>query len=124
MNKTEIILYRHKIYKDIYLIRNWNICGGTPETEWFGATKSLKKAIEKLWRYDDKTQDYRLGDLKKEIEEHFFDFEKGKSELKVKITLQKELEFDGYKGTLTKEETYPVSDFEPLILIEKEENNE
>ena len=46
MNKIEIKLYRHKIHKDIYLIRNWSICGGTPETEWFEATKSLKKAIE------------------------------------------------------------------------------
>ena len=115
MNKIEIKLYRHKTYKDIYLIRNWNIMG-SPEAEWFEATKSLKRAIENIWRYDRKIDDYCLIDLDKEIKAHFF--ENGKSELKAKITLKKELEFDGYKGVLTKEEIYPVDDFEPFILRE------
>lgn len=116
MNKIKIKLYRHKIYKDIYLIRNWSICGGSCETEWFEATKSLKKAIENLWDYDTNKKEYYMNDLGQEIERRFF--ENGKSELKAKITLKKELEFDGYKGTLTKEEKYSVNDFEPFILTE------
>lgn len=117
MNKIEIKLYRHKIYKDIYLIRNWNVMGSL-EADWFKATKSLKKAIENIWLYDRNTDDYYLGDLEKEIKGHFF--ENGKSELKAKITLKKEMEFDGYKGELTKEEIYSVNDFEPFVLGEVE----
>ena len=116
MNKIEIKLYRHKTYKDIYLIRNWCICGGSADTEWFEATKSLKKAIENVWGFDVKSNDYYLVDLEKEIKSHFF--KNGKSELKARITLKKDLEFDGYKGTLTKEEIFAVNDFEPFILTE------
>lgn len=116
MNKIKIKLYRHKTYKDIYLIRNWCICGGSADTEWFEATKSLKEAIDNLWRYDGKTQEYFTEDLEKEIKRRFF--EDGKSLLKAKITLKKNLEFDGYKGTLTKEEVFAVNDFEPFILTE------
>ena len=116
MNKIEIKLYRHKVYKDIYLIRNWHICGGTRDTDWFKATKSLKETIDNLMEYDYETQEYYINDLEKEIEKHFF--EDGKSLLKAKITLKKKLEFDGYKGTLTKEEVFAVNDFEPFILTE------
>lgn len=116
MNKIEIKLYRHKIYKDIYLIRNWNICGGTQDTDWFKATKSLKEAIDNLWEYDSKTKEYYIKDLEKEVKSHFF--KNYKSELKARITLKKNLEFDGYKGTLTKEEIFTVNDFEPFILTE------
>ena len=116
MNKIEIKLYRHKIFKDIYLIRNWCICGGGTETEWFEATQSLKKAIENLWRYDSKHDNYYLTNIEKEIKSRFF--ENGKSELKAKIILKKEVDFDGYKGILTKEEVYPLDDFEPFILTE------
>ena len=120
MNKIEIKLYRHKIFKDIYLIRNWSICGGGTETEWFEATQSLKKAIENLWRYDNKHDNYYLADLEKEIKNHFF--ENGESKLKAEITLKKEVDFDGYKGTLYKNEKYSVNDFEPFILGEVKEN--
>ena len=116
MNNTEIKLYRHKIYKDIYLIRNWNLCGGSQDSDWFEATKSLKEAIDNLWRYDSKIKEYFMEDLEKEIKRRFF--EDGKSLLKAKITLKKDLEFDGYKGTLTKEEVFTVNDFEPFILTE------
>ena len=40
MNK-EIVIYRHKINKNIYLIRNWYVCGGSPDTDWFKATNDI-----------------------------------------------------------------------------------
>lgn len=96
-------VYRHKTEKDIYLARNWNICGGGENTEFYYATNDLNRAIE----------DANRGGFLSWIKS--FD-----GKLKAKITLQKEMDFDGYKGRLSKEIAFKVSDFEPIALVEAE----
>ncbi len=108
MNK-EIVIYRHKTNKDIYLIRNWYICGGGPDTNWFEATKDIYEAIKNSKDNDDRT-----------IEEAYKSRAFPK-ELKAKITVSKEFDFDGYRGTLKKELLFKVADFEKITLIIKED---
>ena len=107
----EIILYRHKTNKDYYLVRNWSICGGNPDTNWFEATDSIYKAIRESKNYAGKF-------IKEAFEDRPFQNE---DELKAKIEITKEFEFDGYKGNLTKELVFNVSDFEEIHLVIKED---
>jgi len=97
-----ISVYRHKTEKDIYLARNWNYCGGGPNTEFYYATKDVIKAIENANR--DKFTSW-MGN---------FD-----GRLTAKITIRKEMEFDGYKGTMSKELCFLVADFELITLTER-----
>lgn len=106
MDKIEIKLYRHKVYKNIYLVRRWCVCGGSPDTDFFYATDSLQIALENTSK----------GDM--EIEYTKFWYEKGHSRLKAKIVLEKDMEFDGYKGKMRKELELPLDDFELIILKE------
>lgn len=108
MNK-EIVIYRHKTNKDIYLIRNWHICGGGPDTEWFEATKYIYEAIKNSRNNDNRT-----------IEEAY-NSRAFPNELKAKIIVEKDFDFDGYKGTLKKELVFKVADFEKITLIIKED---
>lgn len=108
MNK-EIAIYRHKTNKDIYLIRNWYICGGGSDTNWFEATKDIYKAIKNSKNNDNET-----------IEEAY-NTRAFPNELKAKIIVDKEFEFDGYKGILKKELVFKVSDFEKITLVIKED---
>lgn len=107
MNK-EIVIYRHKTNKDIYLIRNWYICGGGPDTDWFKATKDIYEAIENSKKNN------------KTIEEAY-NTRAFPNELKAKIIVDKKFEFDGYKGILEKELVFKVSDFEKITLVIKED---
>ena len=108
MNK-EIVIYRHKTNKDIYLIRNWYISGGGPDTNWFEATKDIYEALKNSKNNNNKT-----------IEEAY-NSRAFPNELKAKITVDKEFEFDGYKGILEKELVFKVSDFEKITLVIKED---
>lgn len=108
MNK-EIVIYRHKTNKDIYLIRNWINAGGGPDTDWFKATKDIYKAIENSKRSDNRTI------------EKAYNSRPYPNELKAKIIVDKEFEFDGYKGILEKELVFKVSDFEKITLVIKED---
>lgn len=112
--QNKITIYRHKTDKNIYLIRIWNICGGGPETEFYKATDSFEIAIknaleEGVW--GSKFNDW-MGS--------FIDPETGKTKLTANIILRKDLEFDGYKGILTKTISYPVHEFEPIDIVEPE----
>ena len=109
----ELKIYRHKIYKDIYLIRNWSFCGGCKDTEFYTTTKSLKSAVDNMFRYNSETKNDELATDFMHWAESF------NNQLKVKISLEKEMDFDGYKGILKKEEIVPITDFEPVILVEK-----
>ena len=108
MNK-EIVIYRHKTNKDIYLIRNWINCSGGPDTDWFKATKDIYEAIENSKISDNRTI------------EKAYNSRPYPNELKAKIIVDKEFEFDGYKGILEKELVFKVSDFEKITLVIKED---
>ena len=108
MNK-EIVIYRHKTNKDIYLTRNWRFCGGGPDTNWFEATDDIYEAIKNSKNNDSKT-----------IEEAY-NTRAFPDESKAKIIVDKEFEFDGYKGILKKELVFKVSDFEKITLVIKED---
>lgn len=109
MDKVEIKLYRHKVYKNIYLVRRWSLVGGSSDADFFIATDNLNTAIENTSH----------GDIEKEYTKFFYHFDTKHSELKARITLKKEMEFDGYKGTMTKELELPLDDFELIILKEE-----
>lgn len=100
MEDLKIRVYRHKFHKDIYLARNWNYCGGGPKTDFYFATRDLIVAIKDANRKD------------------FMSWHNQFKELVAKIVDRKEVSIDGYTGTVTKELSFPVSDFEPVWLVE------
>ena len=112
--KLSVKLYRHKVYKDFYVIRT-NLCGGSEKSPFYEITKDLQKAINSVLDYNNQ---------KNETFEKWMDRfkdENGVTELQVKTVFKKEIEFDGYKGVLEKKVVLPVSEFELVEL--KEESN-
>lgn len=101
-----IKIYRHKYYKDIYLARNWHICGGSSTTEFYFATKELTRAIA----------DANKNDFESWM--HSFLDEEGKTKLTADIKLSKMIEIDGYKGLCQKECKFPVTEFELVVFEE------
>ena len=93
-------VYRHKRFKDIYLAKNWSYCGGQPDTPFYLATKDVFRAI--------------IDANKENFTSWFNSFldEDGNTKLTAKIELEKEVEIDGYTGTLKKTEVFRVTDFE------------
>lgn len=108
--KLSIRIYRHKIYKDFYLIRT-NLCGGNKDSAFYETTNDLRKAIDNVLYYDNKDGAF-------EHWMNWFKDENGVTELKAKTILTKEMDFDGYKGVLKKEVILPVSEFELVELKE------
>ena len=102
----ELAFYRRKSDHGIYLVRN-NVCGGGSTTSWYEVTTDVIKALAS----------YR-STVEKEgaFESRFIVFE---TPTPVKYTSIKEMEFDGYKGKLTKEITLSVTDFEKVVLREE-----
>ena len=39
MNKIKLVVYRHKERQDIFLVRNWGLCGGNENSNFYQATK-------------------------------------------------------------------------------------
>ncbi len=106
--KLRLFVYRHKYCKDIYLARNWSICGGSPNTDFYYATKDVITALKDAVR-----SDFIFWSR------NFLD-ESGKTELKAIIVDSKEVDIDGYKGTITKRLEFSVADFEKISLVEAE----
>ena len=110
--KLSVKLYRHKVYKDLYLIRT-NLRGGSKKSPFYEITNDLQKAIDSVLDYNNQ---------KNETFEKWMDRfkdENGVTELQVKTVLKKEMDFDGYKGVLEKEVILPVSEFELVELKEE-----
>ena len=107
--KLTLKVYRHKIYKDIYLTRG-SCCGGSVNAEFYKTTTNLIEAVRNA--NSEEFEEYM----------HWFLDDSGITKLKVKATLIKEMDFDGYKGVLKKELLLPVSEFELIVL--KEEYND
>lgn len=115
MEKLELKIYRHKVYKDIYLIRNWHICG-SPEADWFKATKDITEYFNDYKNYNGKTLD---KEYEQRINNKSFTFDRdGKCRMIAEITLKKDFVFDGYKGELEKVLKLPIDEFECVILKE------
>ena len=102
-NTLKIKLYRHIYHKDIFLARNWNYCGGDVNTPFYYATRSMRTAL-----VDANEPDFLCWTNR------FLDWD-GKTELKAKMTDTKEVDIDGFVGTLKKELVFPVSEF---VLVE------
>ena len=100
MKKIELKLYRHKYFEDVYLARNYGYCGGNKDTPFYYGTQDVFEAIKSAQRED------------------FLDWHKRIDGLTAKFTDSKEIDIDGYKGTIEKEISSPVSEFEVVILEE------
>lgn len=107
----KLVVYRHKERKDIFMLRNWCICGGCEETDFYKATKDVLEAIRNT-----NNPNFTLGEYESWLKS-FLD-ENGKTKLVVKIKDKKEFEFDGYKGTAEKEIVLRCADFEKVELVE------
>ena len=112
--KIEINLYRHKEYKNIYLIRDWSLCGGGENTDFYKTTTNLKSAIENMYNF-------RKDDFSRS-EDFMYWNNTFNGKLKAKAILEKEMDFDGYKGTLKKELMLPIDEFEKILLLEQRED--
>jgi len=105
---NKIVVWRHKTKKNIYLLRNWSMVGGGPESPFYSATTSFVDAVE----------NFLQGQRNKEGFEYWMRvFE----ELTAKVILKKEMNFDGYTGILTKTVSYPVTEFEPVEFVEEDD---
>lgn len=100
----ELKAYRHKTMKDLYLVRT-SMCGGGPNTEFYKVAENVLDAIRNYNAYKDDFMGWY----------HSFPSNKAKA------TFTKEMEFDGYKGTLKKEMWIPVSEFELVTFVERVE---
>lgn len=98
----ELTVYRHKTDKDVYLARNWSFCGGNENTDFYYATTDINEAFIDANR------------------ENFLSWYHRFENLKAKITKIMDFEWDGYAGKLTKDLVYCVSDFEKVVLTEKD----
>lgn len=103
--KNEITIYRHKTEKDIYLLRNWHVSGGGPDTEFYRVTDSFNEAV-------------RESAVNNERMDSYLSWLSSFPELKAKIIRVKAFCIDGYNGFLEKELEYYVKDFEPITLVE------
>ena len=104
MEKIDIKLYRHKYFEDVYLARNYGYCGGNKDTPFYYGTQDILEAIRSA-------QD-----------KNFLDWHNRIDGLSAKFTDSKEIDIDGYKGTIKKEFSFPVSEFEIVTLRETEKN--
>ena len=104
----EFYVYRHKYHKNIYLARNWSYCGGNANTEFYYATKDMITALK-----DANCPNFLSWT-------HSFLDEDGKTMLKAQITDSKEVDIDGYTGTIAKELSFPVTEFEKVTFAEVE----
>lgn len=107
----DLYVYRHKERKDLYLKRDWAICGGNSDTAWYKVTRNLDEALYSIRR--------GLEWDAEPFESRFRVFDK---DTYVIVTDTKEFEFDGYKGTLEKKSKLFVTEFEkvPVIVGEPE----
>ena len=101
--KLKVRVFRHKTYKNVFLTRNWCVCGACSDT--YKTTDNLLSAIENA------NNPYHMERSKFDS---FF-----RDNMTVEFTLKKEMEFDGYSGTLEKKVNLKVTDFEEVILTEE-----
>ncbi len=99
-------LYRHTYHKDIYLARNWQYYGGSDTTPFYYATKNIMTAVI------DANKDGFESWMN-----HFIGND-GKTRLVAKMTDSKEINIDGWCGTVTKEFAFQVKEFELVELTE------
>ena len=89
----------------MFLARNWNICGASRDT--YRVAHNILDAIDSANSHN--------GSRK--FEDYFNYSYQGKG-LTVTHKMKKDMEFDGYSGTLVKEVVLNVADFEEIFLIE------
>ena len=105
-DRITIKLYRHRHDKTVFLARNWNLCGGSDAAPFYYATKDVMRAI----------LDANRNDFESWMSH--FPGKDNKTKLVAKMTDSKTVDFDGYKGTITKELEFRVKDFELVELTE------
>lgn len=110
----ELKIYRHKLHKDIFLIRRWGLCG-TPSFEWFEGTKDIGKYFKEYENHEGRTLECEYNEM---INDEFYYSGVGKIRVGAKVKIQKEMEFDGYKGIMEKTLKLPLDEFELVILKE------
>lgn len=108
---SKVIVYRHKVEKDLYLARDWTYRCGNDKTPFYFATYDIIRAIQDANTTDTLNHRYDFCE--------FIHFAK-----EAKITKEREFDFDGYKGVLKKEFVYPISEFEKITLSDGSGNNE
>lgn len=97
--------YRHKTYKNLFL-KKGNEFYGDENTQFYDVTLDVLEAIKSLAAYGFNFMEW------------YVKFPNNKT----KVILTKEVDIDGYKGTLTKELELSISDFELVELSEVTEN--
>lgn len=98
----ELKLYRHKKYKDIYLLRIPGFTDKNHKRHYYDSTKNPLNALQSYKMYGDKFLICVDDDANKSVD----------------VWLTKYVEDEGYKGTLEKEEKLLISDFELVVLRE------
>lgn len=104
--KLSLKVYRHKEEKEVFLLRNWGLCGGNKDSDFYRATADLIEAVKNVAAENRTHEDFENW------MSHF------NGELYVKYKKKLDVEIDGYTGTLEKEIKLYVKDFEKVILTE------
>lgn len=114
---NELFVYRHKTDKDVYLTRKYATIGGSAAEHFYDLTKDFRLAIKNtladgshgVFFEDHLNTPYRLGS---DIDDT------------LPFEIEKDFEFDGYKGTATKTVRYHLKDFEKVVFKEVPSLNE
>lgn len=94
--------YRHKEYKDLYLIRS-NVCGGNHNSQFYTVTSDVLASIRMVSDNPD-----------------FLEWFKRYPDNYVTTVIKKKFDWDGFSGELKKEINLPVKEFELVTLCEGE----
>lgn len=105
---NQIALYRHKVQKEYYLVRDGRIVGGGPGTAFYYATKDFMEALTSYQCFADHFLDWAVR----------FSDDTRRTCLKAKIVDTIEANVNGYTGTLKKELVFDVADFEKVTFEE------
>lgn len=106
---NELFVYRHKTDKDVYLMRDYTCVGGAKASSFYKTTTDFYEAIRNttpVKKYNHNFEDHLHTPYALETDDT------------VSLWREKEIEFDGYSGVLSKEFRYHLCDFEKVYFVE------
>lgn len=115
MNERELYVWRHKTEKGVYLVRNRSCCGGSTAEHFFSLTEDFDSALRNSLACNDM-----------EYEKYIkipYSWNSNVDDT-MPFTKKRNVEFDGYKGILTKTVRYSLKDFEKIVLWTPERDEE
>ena len=108
---NELFVYRHKTDKNVYLMRKYEVVGGSTASHFYRVTTDFKVAVRNVLADED-------GSFERHLETPYMWNDDSVPDT-LPLQVKKEFDVDGYKGVGTKEILYHLKDFEKVWFVEK-----